>query len=194
MEPAEKADETGPPRDIAGELEGALDAFAAGLGEEAHHRLAKGVEFGDPLAEADLALVPVVRADVEKLLGGILDRLHHSGMGVARGADRDPRSKIEEAVAIDVPDLGAAAARHHEGIVARVGRRHDLGVPLQDRERSRAGKLGCDVLGFHDSTLSLTSFEVGRTPLRRRRPAERSVESSPHSTTVWDCSRRYSGR
>ena len=65
---------------------------------------------------------------MQELVGGILDGLHYRRMAVTRAAHRNAGGKIQEAIAVDVPDLRAFAVRHDEGIVARIGRRDDQGV------------------------------------------------------------------
>ena len=51
--------------------------------------------------------MPVVRGDVQEAIRRLLDRLHHRRMAVAGAAHRDAGGKIQEAIAIDVPHLGA---------------------------------------------------------------------------------------
>ena len=59
------------------------------------------------------------------------------GMGVAGRGDGDAGRAVEEDVAVDVLDERAFPARHHERVVARVGRRDDLRVALDERLRPR---------------------------------------------------------
>ena len=73
------------------------------------------------------------------LSGGVLHRLHHLRMRVAGAAHRDAGGEVEEAVAVDVPDFGAAAVRHHERIVARIRGRDHLGV-ARDHARAPSGR------------------------------------------------------
>ena len=104
---------------VARELDRALDRLRAGLAEEAHDRLTHRRHFGQPLGQPRHVLVPVVARDVQELVGRRLDRVDDLRVGVARGAHGDACNEIQEPVAVDVPDLGAAAMRHHERIVAR---------------------------------------------------------------------------
>ncbi len=167
VEAAQEAEEAGPPRHVARQLEGTLHGLGSGLAEEAHRGLGHRCERGDPLAEAHLALVPVVRADVEELVGGLLDLCDHVRVAVARRADGDPGREVEEAVAVDVPDFDPAAVRHHERVVARVRGRDDTGVALDDRARLGSRQLGADVRGLHGSKSDCPALRArgpGQTP------------------------------
>ena len=87
----------------------------------------------DLLAEPHLRLVVEVRArHVQELLRLIDDGGDDVGMRVAGGVDGDAGGAVEEHVAVDVLDGGAVAARHDERIAARVRRRDDLAVALDD--------------------------------------------------------------
>ncbi len=123
MKAAEKAEEAAAARHVTRQLERRLDALGAGLREETHHRLLHRREFIDPLAQADLALVPVVRRYMQETIGCILDGLHHRRMAMSRAADGDASRKVQKTVSIDVPGFGPLAVRHHEGVVPRIGRR-----------------------------------------------------------------------
>jgi hypothetical protein len=57
---------------------------------------------------------------VDELFGLILDGLNHGRVAVAGGAHRNAGGEVEIAVAIDIPDFGAAATIHDKRIVARV--------------------------------------------------------------------------
>jgi len=153
VEPAEEADEAWPTGHVARELDRALDRFRAGLADEAHPRLADRRDLRQSLGKSREVLVPVVARDVQELSGGLLHRLDDRGVRVAGGADCDAGSEVEEAVAVDVPDLGAAAMRHHERIVARVRRRNDLDVAFEDGASLGAWQFGPDVLVAHDALL-----------------------------------------
>ena len=61
------------------------------------------------LAQARHLLVPVVAGDVQELVGGVLHRLHHLRMRMAGAAHGDAGGEVEEAVAVDVPDLRCRA-------------------------------------------------------------------------------------
>ena len=58
---------------------------------------------------------------MDELLSLLLDGFDHLGMAVTGGDDGDPGGKIQEAIAVHVPDLGALAVIHDEGDAARVG-------------------------------------------------------------------------
>ena len=97
------------------------------------------------LAEPHLPLVPVIGGDVQESLRGVLDGRNHGRMAVSRAAHRDAGGEIEEAVPIDIPDFCALAMRHHEGIIARIGRRHDERIARQQLARLGSGQIGLDV-------------------------------------------------
>ena len=102
------------------------------------------------LAQLHLRLVVEIRArHVQELLRLIDDGGDDGGMGVAGGVDGDAGGAIEEQVAVDVLDDGAGAAGHDEGIAARVGRRHDLAVALDDGFGFGAGQGGLDQRRVH---------------------------------------------
>jgi hypothetical protein len=81
---------------------------------------------------------------VQELLRLIDDRLDDVGMRMAGGVDGNPGRAIEEQVPIDIFDHRAFAARHHERIAARVGRRDGLAVALDQRLGLGAGELRFD--------------------------------------------------
>src|SRR6185312_13063131 len=103
----------------------------------------------DTLAEARHALVPVVAGDVQEVVGGILDGLYHLRVRMAGAAHGDAGGEIEEAVAVDVPDLHATAPGHDEGVVTRIGGRADRAVALEERAGLGSGQLGADVGWMH---------------------------------------------
>ena len=148
VEAAEEGDDAAALRHVARELQCALDRLRARLAEEGHARLADRHDRGEALGERGHLLVPVVARDVQEFPGRLLDRFHDARMRVAGRADGDARCEIEEAVAVDVPGLGALAVRDDEGVVARVGRRRDLRVALDHgpRLRARQGHLDVRVL------------------------------------------------
>ena len=145
MESAEEADEARASADVARELERAFDGLGAGLAEEAHGRLAERRSLRDALAEPDHFLVPEIARDVHELAGRLADGGDHLRMRVAGRAHRDAGAEIEEAVAVDVPHFRAAAMRHHERIVARIGRRDHRLVARNHGTRLGAGQLGLDM-------------------------------------------------
>src|SRR5205814_5713852 len=89
-----------------------LDGAGRGLRSrvrEEHALLARaGREAREPLAQRGEALeVKIAAADVQEPTRRLLDRLHHPGMAVARGRDRDPGHEVEIAVPVHVLDHGA---------------------------------------------------------------------------------------
>ena len=146
VEAAEEPDEARPPGDVARQLQRAFHRLGAGLADEAHRRFAQRRHGGEAFAQPGHLLVPVVAGDVQEFRGGILHRLDHLRVRMAGGAHRDAGHEVEEAVAVHVPHLGAAAVRHHERVVARVRGRDHLGVAGDHRQRLRAGQGGLDVV------------------------------------------------
>src|SRR5437899_10957234 len=50
---------------------------------------------------------------------------------MARAADGNAGGKIQEPIAVNVPDFDAATMRHHERVFARIGGRYYFGVASQ---------------------------------------------------------------
>src|SRR2546422_10559281 len=63
---------------------------------------------------------------------GVLYRLHDLRMTVARGGDGDARHEIEEAIAVDILDDGALAARYRERILLGIRRGRKAVLPFDD--------------------------------------------------------------
>ena len=82
---------------------------------------------------------------MQKIVRGVLDRLHDLRVGVPGADDADATHEIEVAVAVHVPDLSAAALRHDERIVARVGGRGDRAVARDQRRGAGAGQWHANV-------------------------------------------------
>ncbi len=120
---AQKGDEARPAGDVARQLQGALDRLGAALAHEYLHRLAHRIELVDAFRQTCHALVPVIARDVQKIVGGALDRLHHRRVSMTGAAHRDAGGEIQKSIAVDIPDLRAASPGHDERIVARVGGR-----------------------------------------------------------------------
>ena len=171
MEAAEEPDETRTSRDVARELERALDGFGSTLAHKTHrgivtHRL----QVAHTLSEAHLLLMPVVAGDVQEALRGLRDRTDDFRMRVSGRTHRDARREVEEAVPVHVPHFRALAVRHHERVVARIRWRDHLGVAGNDRLGLGAGKLGRDVRVLHwkcrghgrSRCLRIRSVSVGR--------------------------------
>ena len=143
---------------IARQLDGRLGRLGARVAEERPHPAFDRHERRQFLREAHLRLVVEVRPrhvdELRRLVGDGLDDL---GMRDAGGVDRDAGRAVEEDVAVDVLDDGAFAAGDDERIVARVGRRHELRVLLDDRLGLRAGQRSLDVRGVFIVVVTLSS-------------------------------------
>ena len=102
------------------------------------------------------------------LLRLVDDRGDHLRVGVPGGVDGDAGGAIEEPVAVHVLDDGALAAGHDEGIVARVRRRHDVRVALDDGLRLGTGKGRLQDWGIHGPIMRLSRLLP--LPARALRP------------------------
>ena len=106
--------------------------------------------------------------------GLLLDRFDHFRMAMTGGDDRNSGGAVEEAIAVDVLKHGSLAPRGHQRIAARVRRRHDGVVPLDNRARIRTrqscnqmGKVRADGFhGFHNDSFVLSA--EGRACVRAR--------------------------
>src|SRR5579872_2555664 len=123
MESAEEADESRPPRDIARKLQSSFHGFGAALAQQYLRRLTQRIQSIDLLGQPRHAFVPIVTRDMQEIVRRILDGLNYGRMRVSGAANGDAGRKIEESVAIDIPDFGPPPFRDHERIVARIGRR-----------------------------------------------------------------------
>src|ERR1700680_3885624 len=94
---------------------------------------------------------------MQKLIGRILDGLNHRRMAMTGAAHRNAGRKIQKAVAIDVPNFRPLAVRHHEGIVARIGRRNDQRIAREQLPRLRARQIGLYVRFLHLKSISPSS-------------------------------------
>ena len=70
---------------------------------------------------------------MQELLRLIDDRGDDVGMRMTGGIDGDAGGAVEKDVAVDVLDGAPTAARHDERIRARIRRRHDRGVAIDQR-------------------------------------------------------------
>jgi hypothetical protein len=77
---------------------------------------------------------------VQELLGLLAHRGDHVGVAVTGRNGRDPGGEVEEAIAVDVLDRHAAAARHHERHVLAEILRHRAPVALDGGLRLRPGE------------------------------------------------------
>jgi len=149
VETAQKADEPAAARGEARQFQGRFHALGPRLREEAHRRLLHGRQFIEALRQPDLSLMPVIGGNMQEFIRGLLDGLDHGRMAVPGAANGDARGKVQEAVAVDIPDFSPLAVRHHEGVVARIGRRDDERVARQQLARLRTRQIGFDVWFSH---------------------------------------------
>src|ERR1700758_1200736 len=63
---------------------------------------------------------------------------------MAGAADSNAGGKIQEPIAIYVPNFDTATMRHHEWVLADIRRRHHFGISGQDCARFWAGQFGSD--------------------------------------------------
>ena len=130
---AEERDDVVPLRVVLRQLERRLVRLGARVAEERPVRTRHRRNRRQLLAEPHLRLVVEVGArHVQELLRLVDDRLHDVGMRVAGGGHGNAGRAVEEDVAVHVLDDRALAARDDERIVARVRRRDDLRVALDD--------------------------------------------------------------
>src|SRR4029077_18428263 len=63
---------------------------------------------------------------------------------MARAADGNACGKIQEPIAIYVPNFDTATMRHHKRVLARIRRRHHFGISGSDCARFWVGQFGSD--------------------------------------------------
>ena len=126
------------PRVIARQLDRGLDRLCPRVREERPRAAADRRDLRERLAERDLRLVIVVGGDVQESRGLVGDRADDVGMRMARRGHGNAGAEIQIDVAVDVFDDRALAARHHERRAARIGRRHDRAIALENRPRAWA--------------------------------------------------------
>jgi hypothetical protein len=158
VEGAEEGDEVGPAGRVAGHLDRGLDGLRAAVPEE---RPGSSAERRDPvelLAEPGVDRQVEVRgAEVEEVLGLLLDPPDDRRVRVTGRGDGDPGGEVQEEVAVDVLDGEALTANRDDRIGARQGgrgpglvvgdvgpgeRSGDLGDDVRDRPRA-ADRRGC---------------------------------------------------
>ena len=112
---------------VAAELHRGFDGLGAGVGEEDLLVEVAGGDAAEGFGQFDgFGQIEVGARHVDKLLGLLLDGLHYVGVGVACGEHGDAGREVDEAVAVDVPDMAALAVVHHKGIRAGIGGRDDF--------------------------------------------------------------------
>src|SRR5207237_10569681 len=100
-------------------------------------------------------LLPYTTLFRSKVVGGALDRLGDRRVRMPGAAHGNAGGEVQEAIAIDVPDLDAAPARHHEGVVARIGGRAHDAIARQQGAGVGSRELGADVGRTHGEILSV---------------------------------------
>ena len=145
----EKRDDVEPLCVISRELDGGFDRLGARVRKERLRAAADRRDRRERFAQRDLRLVIVVGGNMEEPRRLLRDRADNVGMRMSRRRHRDARAEIQIRVAVDVFDDGAFAARHDERRAARIRRRHDRAIALEDRARARAGRRNLDVGNAH---------------------------------------------
>ena len=85
------------------------------------------------LRQRNQARIVKIRArHVNQFSGLLLNRGHHFRMAMTGSNNGDARGKIEEAVAVHVFHRSTTPALRHQRIIARVGRRENLMVLLDE--------------------------------------------------------------
>ena len=149
MKRSEKRDEVEPLRRIPRELDRRFVRLGPGIAEERPHVAGTAADRNNArhlFGELHLRLVIEVRPrHVEVLLRLSDDGFDHVGVSVAGARDGDAGRAVEEDVAIHVLHDRALAFRHHERVVARVGRGHARAIPRDDLRGLRTGQRRLDV-------------------------------------------------
>src|SRR5438132_13887170 len=63
---------------------------------------------------------------------------------MAGAADGNAGGKIQESIAVNVPDFDTATMRHHEWVLARIRGRYHFGIAGEECPRFGAGQFGSD--------------------------------------------------
>ena len=63
---------------------------------------------------------------------------------MAGAADGDAGGKIQEPIAVNIPDFDTATMRHHERVLARIGGRYYFGIAGQEGARFGSGQFRSD--------------------------------------------------
>ena len=125
MEAADETDDVLPAGVVAGELEGALDCFGAGVAVVELVRAGHGSERGEALGDLRHEVVVEVRAGhVDEFGGLLLDCSHHFWMTMPGGVDGDAGGEVEDSLPSTSSMRQATAALYDERVVAGVARRH----------------------------------------------------------------------
>ncbi len=130
MERAPEGDDAGPTRDPSGELERGFDSLGPGVAEEdgvQRIRAGVGQHGGQPCHRLDIAQGV---ADVEQLVGLVLDRLGYGRVMVTERRGGDAAGEVQESAAGRVEQGVALAVAPAALVVAAQDRRE---VRLRDR-------------------------------------------------------------
>src|SRR5208283_3539885 len=107
-------------RGIARQLDRAFYRLCAAIAEE--YLVVVRLRHGGDEALRELRHVPVIEiraGNVDELRRLLLNGLHHMGVAMAGGADRDARGKIQESVAVGIFNNRAVAAMSNQLIFAK---------------------------------------------------------------------------
>src|SRR6267143_6489110 len=88
--------------------------------------------------------------------------------------------KIQEPIAVNVPDFDAATMRHHEWVLARIRGRYHFGIAGQDCPRFGSGQFGSDSwtgIGILVQGVDLACSSDGRGVFLDRRASPASAIS-----------------
>jgi hypothetical protein len=131
-----------PLREQPGKLDGVLDCFRTCIEERAACLAADRSERSEPFSEIDVTLV---RDDgevrVEEPLRLLDDRRDHARMVVPHVGDADATDEVDEGVAVDVRDRGAAGAVGDDRLVHDERTGDCALLALEDLAAARAGNL-----------------------------------------------------
>src|SRR5437016_12536526 len=91
---------------------------------------------------------------------------------MAGAADGNAGGKIQEPIAVNVPDFDTATMRHHEWVLARIRGRYHFGIAGQDCPRFGSGQFSSDGgtgIGILVHALDLACSSDGRGVFFNRR-------------------------
>ena len=150
----------------ARELDGVLDRLGAGVEEGGLGGAAERRERQQPLGELDVRLVRDDREVRVDEAGHLLGRgLEDARMRVAHVQATDAAREVDEDVAVDVGERGAAAFLRHDRDRDRLRVRDHARLALEDRGGARPRNRGADVDRLrrgHGSTLAHRSATSAR--------------------------------
>src|SRR5215216_3921155 len=121
VEGAEESDKVVPLGMKLCQLDGGLDGFCPGVGQECLCTFFERSNLIQFLTQADPAFVIEIRRNVQELFGGLLHGSDNSWICMSSRKHRDARHEVKETISIRVPNLHTLAMIHHEWVAARVG-------------------------------------------------------------------------